>query len=221
MNGARPDQRLTGIPARRLGVALRRYREASEVSLPEIAERLDFAFTPDVLEVIESGQHLLDEPQILLILSGYDVEPEELLPERQLLEFDDEGLYMAVGWTVKELTKPHTEESVLASYLTFVYELRDINPGTRIPLRQVDLVVLSNTIDWSTEKIRDHLTGLMQKWGKLPPEDTEPDLDGREPLLVPLDTGSGLLRRLHAHAGTHPANGTGLAPDNGRVAYPS
>lgn len=161
---------LSDVPARRLGAALARHRTDRGATLEDIARRLENAFSAAILEMIEAGMYPLAEPQIHLLLDGYQVTGVDLLPARHKLEFDDDGQYMAVEWTVRELGDVCTPEALLEEYLAFVYELRGMQPGAAIPLRDDDLAVLSNTIDWPTDLIRNHLIDLMFRWRQtLPP----------------------------------------------------
>ena len=153
-------QYLVDTSAAQLGLALRRHRQALGASLEKISNRLDYAFTPVVLSMIESGQYPLEEPQVHLLLWGYDAHLDELLPALEELEFDEQP---AVGRTIRELKESTGAVDLLDAYLTFVYDLRDAPQGSPVPLRQADLVVLSNTIDWPTDEIRGHLLAVMGK----------------------------------------------------------
>lgn len=172
------------LPARRLGGALREHRKSRGNSLDDISRRLDFAFTPVVLHMVECGEYPLEEPQVQLLLWGYDVTVQELIPERYPLELDESGDYLAVGWTVREIRENRAPHGLLNEYLAFVYELRGAEPGSAIPLRDDDLAVLSNTIDWPTAEIRNYLVDLMFRWRSAAPLDTESEVPGRAASMV-------------------------------------
>jgi hypothetical protein len=153
--------RIGRIPAERLGIALQWHREEDGASLHDIARRLDYSFTPTVLGMIEAGRYPLAESQIDELLRCYRVDPVKVMPDRHKLDVDDERRYMAVGWKVVELKYSSTSEGLLTEYLAFVYDLRHMKKGSRIPLRQDDLPVLAETIDWPLPDVIAFLLGLM------------------------------------------------------------
>jgi hypothetical protein len=85
----------------------------------------------------------------------------ERLDDHDTLEFDDERRYMAVGWTVWEMARSETPQDVLSEYLSFVYSMRGLEPGTPIPLRRGDLEVLESVTGWTTDQIHLYLHDLM------------------------------------------------------------
>ena len=164
---------LIDCPAVRLGKALRLHRETVGFSLEDISKRVDFTFTPVVLQMIEAGQYPLDPAQVLIAVWGYDADPDLVLPIRNQLQLDAAGRSVAAGPTVRELNQATTAEGLLYEYLGFVYELRCVEPGSTIPLREADLAVLSNAINWEMDDIREHLTALMSRWHHADPHEPQ------------------------------------------------
>ena len=164
---------LIDCPAARLGSALRLHRETVGLSLEDISKRVDFTFTPIVLQMIEAGQYPLDPAQVLIAVWGYDADPDLVLPIRDHLKLDAPGRTVAAGPTMRELSQSTTAEGLLYEYLRFVYELRGAEPGSTIPLREADLAVLSNTINWPMDGIREHLTALMSRWHHADPHEPQ------------------------------------------------
>lgn len=71
-------------------------------------------------------------------------------------------------------------DGVLDGYLALVYELRDVEPGMTIPIREVDLGLLADALEWRAEEIERELIELMREHG-----DAEPAGRGRRRLLLP------------------------------------
>jgi hypothetical protein len=60
-----------------------------------------------------------------------------------------------------EVTGVYGPEAVLAEYLDLVYLLRDVEPGSPIPMRKLDLEVLARELTWREEEIERELHELM------------------------------------------------------------
>jgi hypothetical protein len=148
---------LTDTPAGSLGALLRRRRQTTGASLEEVAQRLNLAFTPIVLQMIESARYPLEEPQVLRVLWGYGLESNRL--DQHL-----RGAANQPGRTLREIKRTCNARGLLREYLLFVYEKRGIAPGSPMPLSDSDLAVLSNTIDWPVDDIRQHLTAVTHQW---------------------------------------------------------
>jgi len=157
-------------PAGRLGTALKLHRETVGMTYGEISRRVDYAFTPVVLQMVELGRYPLKGPQILKVIWGYDANPDLLLPTRDNLEIDREQHEISAGPTMRELNQSATTDGLLYEYLVFVYQIRNAEPGTSVALREEDLAVLSNTTDLPTLELRDRLNHLMASWNEAPPE---------------------------------------------------
>jgi hypothetical protein len=164
---------LTDCPADRFGEALRLHRETIGIALDEISKRVGFEFTPFVLEMVEAGRYPLDTRQVILLVWGYDAHPDLVLPIRDCLVVDNTRSEIAAGPTVKHVTETATPMGLLHEYLEFLYELRDVEPGSSVHLREDDLEVLSSTTNWSVIKVREHLTMLMEHWQDAYPHQTQ------------------------------------------------
>jgi len=157
--------------AERLGVALRQHREERGLTLETIAKRLAYVYTPTVLQMIESARYPLESDQVEDLLHSYDADPDLSVLAGGLLEGHNDHGDDESAQTVRELNQSTTAEGLLYEYLDFVYEIRGVEPGSLIPLREADLAVLGKTIGWSIGAIEDHLTNLMVLWRKADPVD--------------------------------------------------
>ena len=165
-------------PAKRLGKALKLHRETRGLAHEEISRRVDYAFTPVVLHMIEAGLYPLDTGQVFKIIRGYDADPDRLLPVRNDLKIDDARHHMAMGPTIRELNQSATTDGLLYEYLAFLYQIRKAQPGSRVPLREDDLAALANTTDLRIEEVRSRLLDLMARWND-PPREAEESLSAQ------------------------------------------
>lgn len=74
----------------------------------------------------------------------------------------DAGTVAAGPWsTTFSANRPEPDE-VLARYLALVYEMRQLEPGTTIPLRSLDVSVLSQALSMPPVDIENRLVVLMK-----------------------------------------------------------
>ena len=205
---AAPDKHrdLIDCPARRLGKALRLHRESVGQSLEEISKRVNFSFTPIVLQMIEAGQYPLEPAQVLIAVWGYDADPNNVLPIRDVLRFDEADRKFAAGPTVRDLHQSFTPAGLLYEYLAFVYDLRGMEPGSTVPLREADLAVLSNTTGWPMDEVREHLTVLMARWGYVDPHETQSLARQNRTGVLGASVPVGLRERLHQNTSPEQAS---------------
>ena len=92
----------------------------------------------------------------------YDCDVSTLLPNRDVAPVILEPGYLRVGPASKTLRSddPHPDE-VLKGYLSLLYDMRDLKPGTRIPLRDHDLDVLAEALGGTSDAIEARLIELM------------------------------------------------------------
>lgn len=146
------------------------------------------------------------------------VEPSEVVPGRAELVIDlDEGTVSAGPWSAAVPSDGTDPDEVLTRYLALLYEMRDLDPGTPIPLRSLDVSVLSRALTLPALDVEQRLQVLMT------PDDGRVERMRRllsRRLLVPAAgvvvaaTAAGVLVLL---PGTSPADGATIGADLGRV----
>lgn len=150
----------TTVPLRRLGALLRVAR--GEVGLDEVARRSAGRYEVAELVEIESGEVSLTDDQVRELLAIYRADPGELASSRSTLVVDlDEGTVAAGPWATSFQPDADTTDDVLARYLALVYEMRGIEPGTPVPLRTLDISVLSDALELPTFDVEARLHILM------------------------------------------------------------
>jgi transcriptional regulator with XRE-family HTH domain len=155
------------IPPRRLGTLLSRARAATGTTLAEMATISEGWFTMSALASIERGTTPVFGPDLHRIVELYGVEADSLIPTRSKLVVDlDEGR-MWVSHTPHKarLDRRAAHNDVLSRYLSMVYCMRDIDPGTHITLRVEDLDVLGESLGTGVSRIVDDLEHLMDDPG--------------------------------------------------------
>ena len=166
---------LTLVPTRRLGGLLREAREASDLSLDELAADSPHFDVVDLRE-IEEGDRALNEAEREQVVALYPVDPDTMVPGRTDLVVDLAHHRLATADRTQPLAGPApTADEVLSSYLSLVYALRCTTPGTRVPLRQADLDVLGRALTLATPEVEHRLVELMAS--------PTPDLRRRSRLL--------------------------------------
>ena len=96
------------------------------------------------------------------LADAYDCDVSTLLPNRDVAPVILEPGYLRVGPASKTLRSddPHPDE-VLKGYLSLLYDMRDLKPGTRIPLRDHDLDALAEALGGTSDAIEARLIELM------------------------------------------------------------
>ncbi len=171
------------VPPSRLGRVLRDQRHALERSISEVSD--SSLLSEALLEDAEQGRARLDDAILEELASAYEIDVQRLAPQRAELVIDLEEGWLSVSeqHMVSEQPIAVNEPDVLTRYLALVYALREIPAGTPVPLRDLDVAVLSHALDIDRDDVAGELTGLMTT-GSRTVEATASTL--RERIIVPL-----------------------------------
>lgn len=168
------------VPPRRLGALLRQARVTAGWELTELTAPCGLSVVE--LEDVEHGRRPLDEATLDALVAAYGIEGAGLVPSRSQLVIDlDEGR-ISVNHTDIDVDSSSGPDAVLTRYLALVHRLRDLPLGSPLPLRDVDIAVLSAALTLSTEEAESRLHRLL---------DTRSDIERdqrriRRQLLLPL-----------------------------------
>jgi len=122
----------------------------------------------DRLAAIERGDQALSEAELEALVALYRIDSAELVPGRTDLIVDLDQHRLATAGYSQSLAGPApTADEVLACYLSLVYTLRKAEPGSRVPLRQADLDVLSRALTLAAPDVEHRLVDLMATPTKL------------------------------------------------------
>ena len=147
------------IPPNRLGQLLSEKRICSGTDLEALAAESDF--TVGELADIEAGHRLLTHETITDVLDLYPVDCGPVLPQRARLVIDLNEHSLRVAEQEIDFDEA-TNSHILERYLSLVYVLRDIEPGTEIPIRGEDLTVLSEALHLDESVIVEELQRAMR-----------------------------------------------------------
>jgi transcriptional regulator with XRE-family HTH domain len=155
------DNRPAIVPPSRLGRLLRETREQRGETTEQVAARLGEGATPALLADVEGGTFDLTDRDVAVLSDAYGVQTRELVPSRSRLVIDlSQGTVAAAGEHRAFATDDADE--VLTRYLSLVYALRGLPPGTPVPLRDLDLAVLGQALRMGAGEVEARLVGLMQ-----------------------------------------------------------
>ncbi len=151
------------VPPRRLGSLLSEARVSRGYSLEDAASRLGGRLSSVALLEAETGHRRLEDRDLAAVAELYGIETSDLVPARSELVIDlNEGMISAGAEArISVVADPEEREQVLARYLTLVYSMRRTPPGTSIPLRVGDLVVLADTLGITVEEVSAELRSMM------------------------------------------------------------
>lgn len=153
------------IPVRRIGMLLGVARERRGVSRHDVARRTDWRFGPSLLGQIEEGRHLVDVAAIPALAHAYDIDLDEILPDRDGLEVDLRRGRMRVGDTKAEVAREPSLDGLLAAYLDFVRQMRGLpGDGWVDPrsLRVDDIVELALAVDADPADVDRRLVDVLE-----------------------------------------------------------
>ncbi len=148
------------LPAHRLGPLLTKQRNENGLNLEDLALQSGGQFDVDRLGEIERGQRSVDPEQMTQLSALYRVDCHTIVPQRAKLCLDLGAQSLRVGEEEVRLRRKN-HKYVLDRYLGLVYLLRNIEPGTEIPMRADDLAILEASLNERAELLEEQLLAAM------------------------------------------------------------
>ena len=162
-SSAEPRERFTlttGVPVARVGWLIAQARTNAALSERELAKHA--SVRKRVVRRWESARQVPNDREVSAVASACGLDLDELLPPRDVIEFDAAARYMRVGSASVSMTEVHNE-AVLATYVSLVREQRNLKLGEVFTFRQQDLDALCDALDLEDAELEDRLvraTGL-------------------------------------------------------------
>ncbi len=139
-----------------------------DLSVDELVDQSHGRFNNTFLDRSEMGLEPLDDETARSLTELYQVDRGVYVPKRSQLIVDLPGRQIGVEDQAVDLPKPRMWRSndslvdgVLERYLSLLYLLRNVEPGTEIYLRDNDLAVLSESLEVELANIERRLAQLM------------------------------------------------------------
>ena len=148
-----------GLTSREVGRQLRQIRRKQGLSRSEVARSA--GLTRRELASYERGRTQVPESDLWCLAGSCGVDVGELLPNRAPVTVSSDLSLLAVGDSIRYLRNPVDDDELLREYLAMIYELRNLPPGSRVPLRERDLMSLADALGGSPEKIEERLVDLI------------------------------------------------------------
>ncbi len=142
-----------------VGRQLRHVRRKQGLSRSEVARSA--GLTRRELAAYESGRAEVPESDLWCLAGSCGVDVSELLPNRAPVKVSSDLSLLAIGDSIRYLRNPVDDDEMLREYLAMIYELRNLPPGSRIPLRERDLMSLADALGGSPERIESRLVELI------------------------------------------------------------
>ncbi|MGI9623120.1 MAG: helix-turn-helix domain-containing protein [Acidimicrobiales bacterium] len=149
------------VPPERLGALLTAERTRQGLTVDEIRAASELGFSNEDLRDIEQGQLALSDSQVQRLLAAYNAASGSLVPERSTLIVDADRRALMAGSRTKVLPENPSVDDVLGRYLSLLYLMRDLRPGSRLALRDNDLAVLSGALEHNIAEVEQRLFELM------------------------------------------------------------
>jgi len=150
------------VPPARLGALLSNRRQEIGADLATLAKQSNGELNLIELEAIEKGRQEINDDQIEMITNLYDLESGNIVPQRSRLIVDLDGQTLRAGTEQVQFTSQNFDQ-VLEQYLSLLYLLRDVNPGSELTLRKPDLLALEEALQRSIIDIEQNLFSLMSQ----------------------------------------------------------
>jgi transcriptional regulator with XRE-family HTH domain len=144
---------------KRVGRQLRHVRRKQGLSRAEVARSA--GLTRRELAAYERGRVEIPDSDLWCLAGSCGVDVGELLPQRDELRIDSDLSSLAIGDSIRHLREPAEPDALLREYLAMIYELRNLPPGSAIPLRESDLSTLADALGGSPEAIESRLVELI------------------------------------------------------------
>jgi transcriptional regulator with XRE-family HTH domain len=148
-----------GKSSKDTGRHLRQVRRKQGLSRSEVARSA--GLTRRELAAYERGRIVIPESDLWCLAGSCGVDVNELLPGREPLKVGSGLSSLAMGDSIRRLRDPAPPDGLLREYLSMVYELRNLPPGSRVPLREPDLVALAEALGGTPGAIEARLVELI------------------------------------------------------------
>jgi transcriptional regulator with XRE-family HTH domain len=148
-----------GTSSKDTGRQLRQVRRKQGLSRSEVARSA--GLTRRELAAYERGRIVIPESDLWCLAGSCGVDVNELLPGREPLKVGSDLSSLAMGDSIRRLREPAPPDGLLREYLSMVYELRNLPAGSRVPLREPDLVALADALGGTPEAIEARLVDLI------------------------------------------------------------
>lgn len=158
MNQLTEDKNFALVPPRRLGTILSRARADRGLTLAEVADLTGGKYTHSTVSSIERGTRRLSDDELSELSELYGIKTTSLIPSRSQLIVDVNEGEMAVNSSRVQFSD---RSEVLSQYLSMVYAMRHIEPGSQVPLRIEDLEVLGTSLRIGHSDLKADLESLM------------------------------------------------------------
>lgn len=149
------------VPPARLGSLLVERRTAQGLDIVDMARRSNGMFTPNYLENAERGRVALDDRILGHLVGLYQADAGPVIPQRSQLLLDIDRHQLVVGDTAVGFESLRADE-VLSRYVSLIYRLRGLAPGSELVLRDRDLDVLAPSLGLTEADLRREIRGLIE-----------------------------------------------------------
>lgn len=188
-----------------LGELLVATRADAGVELGELS-RLS-GFDVERIEAVESGRHDLDDAELAELLDRYHIPPPSRRFAGATIEIDLDAGSLRLRRSRRPRSVPAADRNLL-QYLSLVHRHFDVEPGTGIPLKAVDLDLLRASLALRRSEVASRLDRMGQAVG--------PSLRGRSLLAVAVGTGlvvaAGAIVLIPDRTTTEPAPSPAIDP---------
>ena len=142
-----------------VGRHLRAVRKSKGLSRAEVARSA--GLTRRELAAYERGRSPVPDSDLWCLAGSCGVDVGDLLPSRDRLGVGSDLGALTVGESVRRLRPGTDADGVLREYLAMLYELRNLPPGTKPPMREADLATLADALGGTPEAIEARLHDLI------------------------------------------------------------
>lgn len=143
-----------------VGQHLRRVRHRQGLSRAEVARSA--GLTRREVAAYEKGRAVVPETDLWSIAGSCGVDLTEFMPERQTLRVSSDLSSLRLGDTHRQVGIPERPGGLPREYLAMLSELRNLAPGSRMPLQEPGLVALADALGGTPEAIE---TALVEQIG--------------------------------------------------------
>lgn len=158
------------LPPQRQAVILSQARREKGLDVVEVAQRSGGQFSPKFLDEVERGRTSPDLKSLRALQDLYGVGA-TAAPSRNELVLDLNEQQLRVGSEVVDFDSP-TTDNILERYVSMLYVLRNATPGTPLPLRDKDIVTLTDAFSIDPDELQrqvdlsiEHHFGISKRSG--------------------------------------------------------